>query len=143
LIVVDVREGAKLFEYKTKLTVEFFYRLSNDEKYIILTTKGKKLQKIKVKNVKELDNRGSHFYLALFWAEELANCDDTEISASFKGLAAELEANKETILNELNEVQGQAVNIGGYYYPNADLAAKALRPSETFNHAVESLLTNA
>ncbi len=95
------------------------------------------------KNVKELDNRGSHFYLTLFWAEELANCDDAEISASFKGLAAELEANKETILNELNEVQGQAINIGGYYYPNADLAAKALRPSETFNHAIESLLTNA
>jgi isocitrate dehydrogenase len=95
------------------------------------------------KNVKELDNRGSHFYLALFWAEELANCDDTEISASFKGLAAELEANKETILNELNEVQGQAVNIGGYYYPNTDLAAKALRPSETFNHAIESLLVKA
>ena len=95
------------------------------------------------KNVKELDNRGSHFYLALFWAEELANCDDAEISASFKGLAAELEANKETILNELNEVQGQAVNIGGYYYPNTDLASKALRPSETFNHAIESLLVKA
>jgi isocitrate dehydrogenase len=95
------------------------------------------------KNVKELDNRGSHFYLALFWAEELANCDDAEISASFRGLAAELEANKETILTELNEVQGQVVNIGGYYYPNSDLAAKALRPSETFNHAIESLLVKA
>jgi isocitrate dehydrogenase len=95
------------------------------------------------KNVKELDNRGSHFYLALFWAEELANCADADISASFKGLAAELEANKETILNELNEVQGNTVNIGGYYYPNTELASKALRPSETFNHAIESLLVKA
>jgi len=95
------------------------------------------------KNVKELDNRGSHFYLALFWAEELANCNDAEISAAFKGLAAELDANKDSILNELNEVQGQPVNIGGYYYPNTALASKALRPSETFNHAIESLLVKA
>ncbi len=95
------------------------------------------------KNVKELDNRGSHFYLALFWAEELANCDDSEISAAFKGLAAELKANKDTILKELIDVQGVAVNIGGYYYPNKDLATKSLRPSETFNKAIEGLLVNA
>lgn len=95
------------------------------------------------KNVKELDNRGSHFYLALFWAQELANCNDSEISAAFKGLAAELEANKDIILKELIDVQGVAVNIGGYYYPNKDLATKSLRPSETFNKAIEGLLVNA
>jgi isocitrate dehydrogenase len=95
------------------------------------------------KNVKELDNRGSHFYLALFWAQELANCNDSEISAAFKGLAAELDANKDIILKELIDVQGVAVNIGGYYYPNKDLAIKSLRPSETFNKAIEGLLVNA
>ena len=95
------------------------------------------------KNVKELDNRGSHFYIALFWAQELAKSADSEISAAFKGLAAELEANKDVILKELIDVQGVAVNIGGYYYPNKDLATKSLRPSETFNKAIDSLLVNA
>ena len=95
------------------------------------------------KNVKELDNRGSHFYIALFWAQELAKSADSEISAAFKGLAADLEADKDIILKELIDVQGVAVNIGGYYYPNKDLATKSLRPSETFNKAIESLLVNA
>ena len=95
------------------------------------------------RKVKELDNRGSHFYLAMYWAQELAKSSDNELVAAFSGLASELEANQTTILNELNNVQGVAVNIGGYYYPNTELATKAMCPSNTFNHALASLLTNA
>jgi isocitrate dehydrogenase len=95
------------------------------------------------RKVKELDNRGSHFYLAMYWAEELAKSSDTELVAAFSGLASELKANQASILDELNNVQGVAVNIGGYYYPNSELATKVMCPSNTFNHALASLLTNA
>jgi isocitrate dehydrogenase len=95
------------------------------------------------RDAKQLDNRGSHFYIALYWAQELAKCSDSELSSAFAGVAQEL-ADKETkIVSELNECQGNAINIGGYYYPNSDLTTKAMRPSTTFNHAIDGLLVKA
>ncbi|WP_196885676.1 NADP-dependent isocitrate dehydrogenase [Aureivirga sp. CE67] len=92
------------------------------------------------RKVNELDNRGSHFYLALYWAEELAKQDkDAELKAHFAGLAEELKANEEAIVAELNGAQGVEMNIGGYYKPNQELAAKAMRPSETFNKVLANL----
>ncbi|MFU8848538.1 MAG: NADP-dependent isocitrate dehydrogenase [Opitutales bacterium] len=88
----------------------------------------------------ELDNRGSHFYLALFWAEAIAAQDkDAELKARFAPLAEKLRANEAKIVDELNAVQGVAMDIGGYYRPNSDLATKAMRPSETFNAMLAAL----
>ncbi|GAB2994181.1 NADP-dependent isocitrate dehydrogenase [Mycobacterium bourgelatii] len=85
----------------------------------------------------ELDNRGSQFYLAMYWAQELAaQTDDKELSEHFAKLADTLAKNEEKIVAELNEVQGKEVNIGGYYYPDEDKAAAVMRPSETFNEAL-------
>jgi isocitrate dehydrogenase len=95
------------------------------------------------RDAKQLDNRGSHFYIALYWAQELAKCSDTELSSAFAGVAQELADNETKIVNELNDCQGNAINIGGYYYPNASLTTKAMRPSETFNHAIDGLLVRA
>ncbi len=86
------------------------------------------------RKVKELDNRGSHFYLALYWAEALANQDkDAELKASFASLHKSLSENETTIVNELNAVQGSPVEMGGYYLPNADLVSNEMRASETLN----------
>jgi isocitrate dehydrogenase len=88
----------------------------------------------------ELDNRGSHFYLALYWAQELAQQDDdAELAERFAPLAQRLSAGEEKIVEELNAVQGSAVEIDGYYHPDAEQAASAMRPSATFNEALESL----
>jgi isocitrate dehydrogenase len=88
----------------------------------------------------ELDNRGSHFYLALYWAQELAGQqDDAELASRFKPLADRLSADEEKIVEELAEVQGSAVDIGGYYRPDPDRMAAAMRPSQTLNDAIESL----
>jgi isocitrate dehydrogenase len=87
-----------------------------------------------------LDNRGSHFYLALYWAQELARqTDDAEIAAAFKGLAETLAANEPAIVEELLAVQGKPADIGGYYLPDADKAAAVMRPSKTFNDALAAL----
>jgi isocitrate dehydrogenase len=93
------------------------------------------------RQVKEIDNRGSHFYLALYWAQELAEQDeDGELAARFKPLAERLAADEQKIVDELNAVQGSAVEIGGYYRPDPERAAAAMRPSQTLNDALESLL---
>lgn len=87
----------------------------------------------------ELDNRGSHFYLAMYWAQELANQDENqELKTTFIDLAAQLSQNESKIVDELSEVQGQAMNIGGYYKPNDELAEKAMRPSPTLNGIIDS-----
>jgi isocitrate dehydrogenase len=87
-----------------------------------------------------LDNRGSHFYLALYWARELARqTDDAEIAAAFKGLAETLAANESAIVEELLAVQGKPADIGGYYLPDADKTAAVMRPSKTFNEALAAL----
>ncbi len=88
----------------------------------------------------ELDNRGSHFYLALYWAQELAEQDqDSELAARFKPLAERLAADEQKIVEELNEVQGSAVEIGGYYRPDPERVAAAMRPSPALNEALDSL----
>ncbi len=88
------------------------------------------------RKVGEIDNRGSHFYLAMYWAQELANQDkDQELKAHFTVLAKTLSENEAKIMEELNGAQGGAVNIGGYYFPDVDKVSAAMRPSETFNNA--------
>jgi isocitrate dehydrogenase len=92
------------------------------------------------RRVGELDNRGSHFYLAMYWARELATQpDDTELAERFAALADALEASEEQILRELSEVQGEPVDIGGYYRPDPEKVAAAMRPSATFNEALAQL----
>jgi isocitrate dehydrogenase len=92
------------------------------------------------RKVGELDNRGSHFYLALYWAQALAEqSDDSELATKFKPLADELARNEDKIVEELNAIQGEPVDIGGYYRPDIAKAAAAMRPSETFNNALASL----
>lgn len=88
----------------------------------------------------ELDNRGSHFYLALFWAEELAKqTEDPELAKAFEKVASELRANEDTIVKELLEVQGSPADIGGYYWPSNEKASNVMRPSATLNKIVDSL----
>ncbi|WP_201313543.1 NADP-dependent isocitrate dehydrogenase [Dyella sp. EPa41] len=92
------------------------------------------------RKVGELDNRGSHFYLAMYWAQALAEQnDDAKLKAKFAPLAKALTENEEKIVAELNGAQGKAVEIQGYYRPNLDLIGKAMRPSKTFNDALASL----
>ncbi|MBY4595267.1 NADP-dependent isocitrate dehydrogenase [Ottowia caeni] len=88
----------------------------------------------------QLDNRGSQFYLAMYWAQELANqAEDAELAARFKPLAKALADNEQTIIKELAEVQGKPVDIGGYYKPDADKLAQVMRPSVAFNKALETV----
>jgi len=87
-----------------------------------------------------IDNRGSHFYLALYWAQELAaQTEDAELAAAFKGLAGTLAANEAAIVEELLAVQGKPADIGGYYLPDDEKAAAVMRPSQTFNDALATL----
>ena len=86
------------------------------------------------RKVNELDNRGSHFYLALYWAQALANQNkDAELKEHFKGIASKLEENEEQINKELIDAQGSPVNIGGYYQPEEELTSRAMRPSKLLN----------
>ncbi|NHW02020.1 NADP-dependent isocitrate dehydrogenase [Stutzerimonas degradans] len=88
----------------------------------------------------ELDNRGSHFYLAMYWAQELAaQTEDLELQARFAPLAKTLTENEATIVAELNAAQGKPVDIGGYYRSNPELTSKVMRPSQTFNNALAAL----
>ncbi|MCQ6269708.1 NADP-dependent isocitrate dehydrogenase [Pseudarthrobacter sp. R1] len=88
----------------------------------------------------ELDNRGSHYFLARYWAEELAKqTDDAELAASFSSIAGELSSKEETIVGELAEVQGSPVDIGGYYNPDDAKASAVMRPSATLNKVLATL----
>lgn len=88
----------------------------------------------------ELDNRGSHFYLAMYWAQQLAEQDqDQALKTHFAPVAKALTEQEARIVDELNGVQGQAVEIGGYYQPESTLASQAMRPSETFNQVIGSI----
>ncbi len=85
----------------------------------------------------ELDNRGSHFYLAMYWAQELANQNkDEALKVEFTKIAKQLTDNETVIVNELNSIQGKPVDIGGYYEPNEALINQAMRPSKTFNSII-------
>lgn len=93
------------------------------------------------RKVKELDSRGSHFYLALYWAEALASqTQDSSLASTFEPLAKALKDDEEKIVTELNKVQGKPMDIGGYYFPDTEKAAKAMRPSETFNNHLEQFV---
>ncbi|MEN8786526.1 MAG: NADP-dependent isocitrate dehydrogenase, partial [Flavobacteriales bacterium] len=92
------------------------------------------------RKVNELDNRGSHFYLALYWAQELANQNkNSELKAEFTPIAEKLAANETAIVNELNKVQGVAVDTKGYYYPNDEITGKAMRPSTILNEILAGI----
>ncbi|WP_251359971.1 NADP-dependent isocitrate dehydrogenase [Kangiella sp. TOML190] len=92
------------------------------------------------RKVNELDNRGSHFYLAMYWAQELAKqTDDEALATQFAPLAEALTKNEAKIVEELNSVQGQAMDIAGYYSPSLELMAKAMRPSEIFNNLLKNI----
>jgi isocitrate dehydrogenase len=92
------------------------------------------------RKVGELDNRGSHVYLALYWARALAEqIDDAELAQAFAPLAERLGADEEAIVAELRDVQGEPVDLGGYYFPDREQASAAMRPSDTFNAAIASL----
>ncbi|REL35495.1 NADP-dependent isocitrate dehydrogenase [Thalassotalea euphylliae] len=93
------------------------------------------------RRVNELDNRGSHFYLATYWAEALAAQDkDAELAKAFGPVAQALTKQEEKIVAELNDAQGVAMDIGGYYFPNEEQASNAMRPSETLNTILSTLL---
>jgi isocitrate dehydrogenase len=90
-----------------------------------------------------IDNRGSHFYLAMYWARALADQNaDAGLASAFGQLADKLEAEEDTIVGELNGAQGQAVDLGGYYRPDMDKVSAAMRPSATFNAALQALGAN-
>ena len=92
------------------------------------------------RKVNELDNRGSHFYLAMYWAEELAQqTEDAELAQAFQQVASELRANEETINAELLGVQGSPADLGGYYWPKPELVSGVMRPSATLNRIMGSL----
>ncbi|MDC9722167.1 MAG: NADP-dependent isocitrate dehydrogenase [Urechidicola sp.] len=91
------------------------------------------------RKVNEIDNRGSHFYLALYWAEELAvQNEDAELKSKFASLATILKENESKIVSELNEVQGGNVELEGYYFPNPNKVSKSMRPSILLNSVIDS-----
>ncbi|MCT2361808.1 NADP-dependent isocitrate dehydrogenase [Kocuria marina] len=92
------------------------------------------------RKVNELDNRGSHYYLAKFWAEELAQqTEDSELAQAFQKVASELRENEDTINAELLDVQGSPADLGGYYWPVPEKVSAVMRPSATLNEIVEGL----
>ncbi|MBT8306505.1 MAG: NADP-dependent isocitrate dehydrogenase, partial [Maribacter sp.] len=129
------------------VSLEFFGEKNNNTKAQILgdaldsaTEKFLLNDKSPSRKVMELDTRGSHFYLALYWAEALANQDkDEELRTIFTGLATKMRDHETIIIEELKNAQGTPQNIGGYYLPNAELTAKAMRPSKTLNRILLSI----
>ena len=92
------------------------------------------------RKVNELDNRGSHFYLALYWAEELANqTEDSDLQSEFSRLFQVLKSNEEKIVEELITIQGKSVDMEGYYSPSFDKVDVAMRPSKTFNDIITNM----
>ena len=129
------------------VSLEHLATVFNNEKAQVLAetldvanTKFLEENKSPSRKVNELDNRGSHFYLALYWAQALAAQEkDAELKARFTSLAEALTASEAKIVEELNSAQGVAVDVGGYYRPDEALASKAMRPSATFNAALAAL----
>ena len=92
------------------------------------------------RKVNELDNRGSHFYLAMYWAQAVSeNTEDPELAQQFSEAAAALAVNESKIVSEMNAAQGQSVDIGGYYKPDDELAGSAMRPSTTLNDIINAI----
>ncbi|MFK8184702.1 MAG: NADP-dependent isocitrate dehydrogenase [Phormidesmis sp.] len=131
------------------VTLEELGRKSNNEKATILadalntaTSKLLNNDKSPSRKVGELDNRGSHFYLTLYWAQAIATQDkNAELKAKFSPLAQQLNDSKTTIIDELSSAQGHSVDIGGYYQTSTEKVTKSMQPSNTLNEAIASLLT--
>jgi isocitrate dehydrogenase len=129
------------------VSLEFLGELDNNENALILaetlddaTDKFLDNKKSPSRKVRELDNRGSHFYLALYWAQALASQKkNSTLKNCFTKVAKLLDENKEKIINELNAAQGSPVDIGGYYIPNENLVNANMRPSKTFNNILNSI----
>jgi len=123
------------------VSLEHFGNTNNNAKALVLaetldeaTDKFLDFNKSPSRKVGELDNRGSHFYLATYWAEALAKqTKNSDLQATFTKLTQELVAQETTIVNELNSVQGKAVELEGYYAPTESLVASSMKPSKTFN----------
>ena len=129
------------------VSLEFFGDKENNQKAKILgetldaaTEKFLINDKSPSRKVNEIDTRGSHFYLSLYWAEALAAQDtDADLKNTFSKVYKEMSENEATIAQELVNAQGEAKNVGGYYMPDTDLAAKAMRPSTTLNTILEKI----
>ena len=127
------------------VSLNHFGEVNNNNKAIILgetlddaTEKLLENKKSPSRKVNELDNRGSHFYLALYWAEALANQNkDTKLKDEFSTIFSQLLNNESKIVEELNKVQGNPVDIKGYYDPNKEITSNAMRPSTTFNSILD------
>jgi len=92
------------------------------------------------RKVGELDNRGSHFYLAMYWADALAKQNkDKTLKTMFTGIAKQLKEKEANIVDELNKIQGKPVNLKGYYSPDVDLIIQTMRPSKAFNAILKSI----
>ena len=92
------------------------------------------------RKVGELDNRGSHIYLALYWAQALASQDqDLDLKTRFANIARKIAENEKRILEEVRGTEGKPVDIGGYYHPDPKLVSNAMRPSTTFNAIIDSM----
>ena len=128
-------------------SLEHLGQTLNNSKAIVLSEtldvacdKFLKNDKSPARKVGQIDNRGSHFYLAMYWAEALANqTKDAELKSKFAPIATELIANESKINSELLGAQGKAQNIGGYYQPNPTLTSQAMRPSATFNSILDTI----
>merc|ERR1712070_411081 len=95
------------------------------------------------RKVKEIDNRGSHFYLAMYWAEAIASQnEDAELKKEFTGLAKAMNANEAQIMKELIDCQGTPLDIGGYYYPDPTKLSRLMRPSATLNALIDIVATS-
>ncbi len=129
------------------VSLEHLSQTFNNPKALVLAetldaATGKFLEEDKspARKVGQIDNRGSHFYLALYWAQALAEQNkDVELKSIFTNIAKELTDNEAKIVAELVGAQGKAVNIDGYYKPNTDLLSKSMRPSATLNNALKTL----
>jgi isocitrate dehydrogenase len=128
------------------VSLEHFAEKDGNEKAAVLsrtlddaTSKFLDTDKSPTRRLGGIDNRGSHFYLALYWAQELANQNDNaELKATFASFAETLTAKESTIVEELIAVQGEAADIGGYYFMNDEKATAIMRPSQTLNQCIDS-----
>ncbi|WP_370103801.1 NADP-dependent isocitrate dehydrogenase, partial [Winogradskyella sp.] len=126
------------------VSLDHYAKVNNNDKARILgealddaTEKLLQNKKGPSRKVNELDNRGSHFYLALYWAEALANQEsDLDLKHEFTNIYRDLQAHEAKILDELITIQGVTVDIDGYYFPNEVLVSNAMRPSETLNSII-------
>ncbi|MBN2860656.1 MAG: NADP-dependent isocitrate dehydrogenase, partial [Sphaerochaetaceae bacterium] len=130
------------------VSLEHFFQVHGNNKALTLakaldtaTEQLLEMQKSPSRKVHEIDNRGSHFYLALYWAQALAaQDDDTILKKHFTAIAEELASQMERIDAELLGAQGSPADIGGYYHPDATKLEEAMRPSQTFNRILHSYL---